>query len=102
MDLQKRPETWFAVAILVFFFLPWIASAESGETQITSGVKSGDKVLEREVTFKGIGGGAGGILGGSGTAGRTGGFGGRFGGSGAGGFTGGGAGGFTGGGGFGG
>jgi len=77
-----------------------VGAAENGETQITSGVKSGDKVLEREVTFKGIGGGAGGILGGSGTTGRTG-FGG-FTGGGAGGFTGGGAGGFTGRGGFGG
>ena len=79
-----------------------VGAAESGETQITSGVTSGDKVLEKEITFKGIGGGAGGILGGAGTAGRTGGFGGRFSGGGAGGFTGGGAGGFTGAGGFGG
>jgi multidrug efflux pump subunit AcrA (membrane-fusion protein) len=79
-----------------------VGVAESGETQITSGVKSGDKVLEREVTFKGIGGGAGGIFGGGGTTGGAGGFGGRFSGGGAGGFTGGGAGGFTGGGGLGG
>jgi membrane fusion protein, macrolide-specific efflux system len=79
-----------------------VGAAESGETQITSGVKSGDKVLEREVTFKGIGGGAGGIFGGGGTTGGAGGFGGRFSGGGAGGFTGGGAGGVTGGGGFGG
>jgi membrane fusion protein, macrolide-specific efflux system len=79
-----------------------VGAAESGETQIVSGVKSGDKVLEREVIFKGVGGGVGGILGGGGTTGRTGGFGGRFSGGGAGGFTGGGAGGFTGGGGFGG
>ena len=50
-----------------------VGAAESGETQITSGVKSGDKVLEREVTFKGTGGGAGGLFGGSGTAGRFGG-----------------------------
>jgi membrane fusion protein, macrolide-specific efflux system len=67
-----------------------VGAAESGETQITSGVKSGDKVLEREISFKGIGGGAGGIFGGAGTAGRSGGFGGRFSGGGAGGFTGGG------------
>jgi macrolide-specific efflux system membrane fusion protein len=66
-----------------------VGAAESGETQITSGVTSGDKVLEREVTFKAPGG-VGGILGGGGTTGRTGGFGGRFSGGGAGGFTGGG------------
>jgi membrane fusion protein, macrolide-specific efflux system len=79
-----------------------VGAAENDETQITSGVKSGDKVLEKEVTFKAPGG-LGGILGG-GTTGRTGagGFGGRFSGGGAGGFTGGGAGGLTGGGGFGG
>ena len=76
-----------------------VGAAETGETQITSGVTSGDKVLEREVTFKGIGGAGGGILGGGGTTGGAGGFGARFGGGGAGGFTGGGAGGFTGGGG---
>jgi multidrug efflux pump subunit AcrA (membrane-fusion protein) len=75
-----------------------VGAAETGETQITSGVTSGDKVLEREVTFKGIGGAGGGILGGGGTTGGAGGFGARFGGGGAGGFTGGGAGGFTGGG----
>jgi macrolide-specific efflux system membrane fusion protein len=67
-----------------------VGAAENGETQITSGVKSGDKVLEREISFKGIGGGAGGILGGGGTTGGAGGFGGRFSGGGAGGFTGGG------------
>ena len=35
-----------------------VGAAENGETQITSGVKSGDKVLEREITFKAPGGGA--------------------------------------------
>src|SRR6202453_4109717 len=35
-----------------------VGAAETGETQITSGVTSGDKVLEKEITFKGIGGGA--------------------------------------------
>src|SRR6202034_62208 len=71
-----------------------VGAAENDETQITSGVKSGDKVLEREVTFKAPGG-VGGILGGAGTTGRTGagGFGGRFSGGGTGGFTGGGTGG---------
>jgi macrolide-specific efflux system membrane fusion protein len=67
-----------------------VGEAENGETQILSGVKSGDKVLEREVSFKAPGGGSAGLFGGTGT--RTGGFGG------AGGFPGGG-GGFTGGGG---
>ncbi len=79
-----------------------VGAAENGETQITSGVTSGDKVLEREITFKAPGGGAGGILGGgTGTTRRFGGGAGGFGGAGAGGFGGGG--GFTtGGGGFGG
>lgn len=76
-----------------------VGAAESGETQITSGVTSGDKVLEKEVSFKGIGGGAGGILGGVGTTGGFGAGAGGFTGAGAGGFTGAGAGGFTGGGG---
>jgi multidrug efflux pump subunit AcrA (membrane-fusion protein) len=58
-----------------------VGVAESGETQIVSGVQSGDKVLERQVTFKAPGGGAGGLFGGTG---RTGGLGG------AGGFPGGG------------
>jgi macrolide-specific efflux system membrane fusion protein len=73
-----------------------VGAAENGETQVTGGVVSGDKVLEREITFKAPGGGAGSILGGAGGATRTGagGFG-RFGG-GEGGF--GGAGGGTGGG----
>jgi macrolide-specific efflux system membrane fusion protein len=64
-----------------------VGDAENGETQIVSGVQSGDKVLERQVTFKAPGGGAGGLFGGTG---RTGGFpgGGTF--RGGGGFTGGG------------
>ena len=41
-----------------------VGAAENGETQITSGVKTGDKVLEREVTFKAPGGGAGSLFGG--------------------------------------
>lgn len=75
-----------------------VGAAESGETQITSGVTAGDKVLEREVTFKAPGGGAGSILGGgTGTTRRFGGTGGGFGGfGGAGGNFPGGAGGFTG------
>jgi membrane fusion protein, macrolide-specific efflux system len=67
-----------------------VGQAESGETQITSGLSSGDKVVERVVTFKGT----------AGTA-RTGGLGGGFT-RGGGGFTGGAGGGFTGGGRFGG
>jgi macrolide-specific efflux system membrane fusion protein len=58
-----------------------VGEAENGETQIVSGVQSGDKVLERQVTFKAPGGGTGGLFGGTG---RTGGLGG------AGGFPGGG------------
>ncbi|HEY1832273.1 MAG TPA: biotin/lipoyl-binding protein [Acidimicrobiales bacterium] len=62
-----------------------VGDAQSGETQITAGVKSGDKVVERVVTFKGVGGAGGtGIFGGGGTGGA-----GRLGG-GTGGFTGGG------------
>ena len=41
-----------------------VGAAENGETQITSGVKAGDKVLEREITFKAPGGGAGSLFGG--------------------------------------
>jgi membrane fusion protein, macrolide-specific efflux system len=67
-----------------------VGVAENGETQILGGVKAGDKVLERQVTFRAPGGGTGaGLLGGSGA--RTfpaGGFGG--GGFGGGGFGGGG------------
>jgi macrolide-specific efflux system membrane fusion protein len=65
-----------------------VGAAEAGETQITSGISSGAKVLEREVTFKAPGGGTGGLLGG-GTGTRTfpggGGGAGFFGGSGGGG-----------------
>ncbi len=64
-----------------------VGAAENGETQITSGVKAGDKVLEREITFKAPGGGAGGLFGGgTGTTRRIGGGAGGFGGAGAGGF----------------
>jgi putative ABC transport system ATP-binding protein len=71
-----------------------VGAAQSGETQITGGVTAGDKVLEREVTFKAPGGGTGSIFGGAGGPGaRTGGggfgrFGGGGGGSGGGGFGG--------------
>jgi membrane fusion protein, macrolide-specific efflux system len=72
-----------------------VGAAESGETQIISGVTAGDKVLERVVSFKGGPAGTGGGLFG-GTGGRFGGFGGagRTGGGGfpVGGFTGGGGG----------
>jgi macrolide-specific efflux system membrane fusion protein len=74
-----------------------VGASENGETQVT-GVSAGAKVLEREVTFKAPGGGAGGILGGGGTGTRTfgggagGGFFGGAGGAGGGGFTGGGGG----------
>ena len=74
-----------------------VGSAANGETQIVKGLKVGDKVLERTITFKG---GAGGLSGGGlfgGGAGPTrqfgggGGFspGGKLGGAGAGSFTGG-------------
>ena len=45
-----------------------VGSAASGETQITSGVKAGDKVLERTISFKGGAGGTtgGGLFGGGG------------------------------------
>ncbi|HEY2213852.1 MAG TPA: biotin/lipoyl-binding protein [Acidimicrobiales bacterium] len=62
-----------------------VGQAEAGETQITSGIASGDKVLERVVTFTGTRAGTrgGGLFGGTGTGtGGTGGFGG-----GGGGFT---------------
>ncbi len=79
-----------------------VGAAESGETQILSGISAGDKVLEREVKFNAPSGGAGGLFGG-GTGGRLGGGagggffggggggGGGFGGAGGGGFGGGGA-----------
>jgi macrolide-specific efflux system membrane fusion protein len=71
-----------------------VGAAASGETQITNGVKAGDKILERTISFKGVGGGgAGGGLFGGGAGGAKS----RFGG---GGFPGGGGGGFPGGGGF--
>ncbi|HWE66561.1 MAG TPA: biotin/lipoyl-binding protein [Acidimicrobiales bacterium] len=66
-----------------------VGQASAGETQITSGVSSGDKVLERVVTFTGTPGGTGGagLFGGTGGTGGTGGAGGfggggRFGGGG--------------------
>ncbi len=54
-----------------------VGAAARGETQITSGVTAGDKILERVVSFKGVSGGAagGGLFGPSG--GRFGGVGGR-------------------------
>ena len=52
--------------------------AENGETQITSGVTAGDKVLEQEITFKAPGGGGRRLFGGAGTGGRFGGPGGRL------------------------
>jgi hypothetical protein len=64
-----------------------VGAAENGETQITSGVKAGDKVLEREITFKAPGGGAGSLFGGgTGTTRRFGGGAGGFSGAGGGGF----------------
>jgi len=64
-----------------------VGAAQSGETQITSGVTAGDKVLEQVVSFRtGAGGAGGGLFGGTGTGGRFGG----AGGFGAGGFGGGG------------
>jgi membrane fusion protein, macrolide-specific efflux system len=74
-----------------------VGPAASGETQITSGVKAGDKILERTISFKGVAGGGagGGLFGGGGARSRFGGGGGFP--VGGGGFTGGG-GGFTGGG----
>ena len=60
-----------------------VGASENGETQIVSGVQAGDKVLERQVTFRAPNGAGGGLLGGTG---------GRFGGRGgipAGGFGGG-------------
>ncbi len=71
-----------------------VGAAEAGETQITSGISSGAKVLERQITFQAPGGGTGGLLGGTGGTrtfpGGAGGGGGFFGGGGGGGFTGGG------------
>jgi macrolide-specific efflux system membrane fusion protein len=79
-----------------------VGAAASGETQITSGVKAGDKILEQSISFKGASGGAagGGLFGGGGGVqsrfGGGGGFPGGAGFPGAGG-GGGGGGGFTGG-----
>jgi membrane fusion protein, macrolide-specific efflux system len=70
-----------------------VGAAENGETQITNGISSGATVLERQITFKAPGGGAGGLFGGTGTRGGLGGGGGGFfggGGSGGGAFPGGG------------
>ena len=50
-----------------------VGAAENGETQVTGGVSAGDKVLEKEITFKAPGGGAGSLFGGAGGATRTGG-----------------------------
>jgi RND family efflux transporter MFP subunit len=44
-----------------------VGAAENGETQITSGVSAGAKVLEREIKFNAPAGGTGGLLGGGGT-----------------------------------
>ncbi len=50
-----------------------VGAAENGETQITSGVSPGARVLEREITFKAPGGGGAGLFGGNGTRGGLGG-----------------------------
>jgi multidrug efflux pump subunit AcrA (membrane-fusion protein) len=49
-----------------------VGAAENGETQITSGIAAGSKVLEREIRFNAPGGAGGGILGGAGTGGAKG------------------------------
>jgi membrane fusion protein, macrolide-specific efflux system len=46
-----------------------VGAAENGETQITSGVSAGAKVLEREIKFTAPSGGGGGLFGGTGTRG---------------------------------
>jgi hypothetical protein len=76
-----------------------VGAAASGETQITSGVKAGDKILERTISFRGAAGGTagGGLFGGGGPAKSRFGAGGGFPGGGAGFPGGGGGGGFTGG-----
>jgi macrolide-specific efflux system membrane fusion protein len=43
-----------------------VGAAQSGETQITSGVSAGAKVLERQIKFTAPAGGTGGLLGGGG------------------------------------
>ena len=57
-----------------------VGAAANGETQITSGVAAGDKVLEQVISFKGGTAGPGGGLFGGTPGGRFGGTGGRFGG----------------------
>ncbi len=44
-----------------------VGAAENGETQITSGVSAGAKVLERQIKFNAPAGGTGGLFGGGGT-----------------------------------
>jgi RND family efflux transporter MFP subunit len=56
-----------------------VGAAANGETQITSGVAAGDKVLEQVISFKGGAAGPGGGLFGGTPGGRFGGPGGRFG-----------------------
>jgi RND family efflux transporter MFP subunit len=56
-----------------------VGAAANGETQITSGVSAGDKVLEQVISFKGGTAGPGGGLFGGTPGGRFGGPGGRFG-----------------------
>jgi membrane fusion protein, macrolide-specific efflux system len=58
-----------------------VGAAANGETQITSGVAAGDKVLEQVISFKGGTAGPGGGLFGGTPGGRFGGPGGRFGGN---------------------
>ena len=50
-----------------------VGASENGETQITSGISPGAKVLERQITFRAPGGGTGGLFGGNGTKGFPGG-----------------------------
>ena len=70
-----------------------VGASENGETQITSGISPGAKVLERQITFRAPGGGSGGLFGGTGARGGFpaggGGFFSRVGGGGGGGVTGG-------------
>jgi membrane fusion protein, macrolide-specific efflux system len=67
-------------------------ASENGETQITSGIAAGAKILERQVTFHAPGGGAGSLLGGNGAKGFPGGGSFHIPGGGSGGFPGGGGG----------
>jgi hypothetical protein len=50
-----------------------VGAAENGETQITSGISPGAKVLEKQYTFHAPGGGTGTLFGGSGAGGPKGG-----------------------------